>query len=119
MINLKIKRAILLVCVALFVVSLALNGWLAYQLSIVMHAYQLEQGDARVLAFANMFVEDVLMANKEIDFDTRLSLETAVRGLNDQQIFDQWQSFTKAQTKEDASTQAKELLDLLIKKIKY
>lgn len=64
-----------------------------------------------------MFVEDILMADTEISFDTRLTLETAVRGLNDQQVFDQWQKFTKTTTKEEASNEAKNLLDLLVKKI--
>lgn len=114
----QIKKAILAVSVILFCASLALNLWLAYQLSTVLSAYNSQQTDSRVLAFTNMFVEDVLMANKEIDFDTRLSLETAVRGLNDQDIFNQWQKFTKAETKEDSSREAKFLLDLLIKKIK-
>jgi len=114
----QIKKVILAMAVILFCASLLLNGWLAYQLSAVLTAYNSQQIDSRVLAFANMFVEDVLMANKEIDFDTRLFLETAVRGLNDQEIFNQWQKFTKAETKENSSTEAKYLLDLLIKKIK-
>jgi len=44
-------------------------------------------------------------------------LETTVRSLNDSAIFEQWQAFVKAQTKEDASQQAKQLLNLLVKKI--
>jgi hypothetical protein len=66
-----------------------------------------------------MFVEDVLMANTEIDFNTRLSLETAVRALNDQDIFNQWEKFTNSTTQIDSSNQAKILLDLLIKKINH
>lgn len=118
MLNTKVKKAILIFFIVLFCVSLGVNGWLGYQLSTVLETYNLQQTNTKVLAFTNMFVEDVLMASKEIDFDTRLSLETAVRALNDQQIFDQWQRFTKSQTKEDSSTEAKLLLDLLIKKIK-
>ena len=119
MLNNTSKKAILIFLIILFCASLAFNGWLAYQLSIVLHAYRVQQIDARILSFTSMFVEDVLMAHKEIDFDTRLSLETTVRSLNDQQIFDQWQRFTKAQTKEDSSNEAKILLDLLIKRIKH
>jgi hypothetical protein len=63
-----------------------------------------------------MFTENVLLADKEIDFDSRLSLETSVRTLNDKEIFDQWQVFTKTLTKEDASLQAKKLLRLLVEK---
>lgn len=118
MLNIKIKRALHIICISLLGVSLAFNCWLFYQLSVVIKTYQLQQADARILSFADMFVEKVLMANKEIDFDTRLSLETAVRTLNDQQIFDEWQEFTKADTREEASQHAKVLLNTLIKKAK-
>lgn len=114
----RIKKAILILLIVLFCASLVFNGWLVYQLSIAMKAYQAQQSNARILSFTDMFVEDILLANKEIDFDTRLSLETAVRSLNDQQIFNQWQRFTKSESKEDSSTEAKILLNLLIKKIK-
>lgn len=117
--NISVKSIFLIIFITLFCVSLAFNAWLTYQLRTVLQAYQAQQTNAKVLAFTNMFVEDVLMANKEIDFDTRLSLETAVRGINDQDIFDQWQRFTKTSTKEGASNEAKILLDLLIKKIPY
>jgi len=42
-----------------------------------------------------------------------------VRGLNDQEIFDQWQIFTKAQTKEEASLEAKKLLHMLVLKTSF
>ena len=113
----KIKKVILSVFLGLFCISLAANGWMAYQLSLSLKAYNLQQKDAKVLAFTSMFVEEVLMAKADIDFDTRLSLETSVRSLNNQDIFDQWQRFTKSVTKEDSSNEAKILLDLLVKSI--
>ena len=119
MLNEKNKKIILIVFIFLFCVSLMLNCWLGYQLFTTLRAYNLQQIDAKVLSFTEMFVEDVLMATKEIDFDTRLSLETAVRSLNDQDILKQWQRFTKAEIKEDSSSEAKILLDLLVKKIKH
>lgn len=119
MLNNILRKSFLIIFIVLFCVSLALNCWLSYQLYVALQAYKMQQNDTRVLAFTRMFVEDVLMANKEIDFDTRLSLETAVRELNDKEIFDQWQTFTKSSAKENASTEAKILLDLLVKKIKY
>lgn len=112
------KKTILIIFISLFCVSLIANGWLYYQLYTVMQIYNLQQKDAKILDFTGMFIEDVLMANKEIDFDTRLSLETAVRALSDGDIFSQWQRFVKSSTKETSSTEAKILLDLLIKKIK-
>lgn len=117
MINITPKKAILILFAILFCLSLAFNGWLFYQLSAVARAYEAQQTNTNILDFTKMFVEDVLMANTEIDFDTRLVLETSVRNLNDQQIFDQWQRFTKTTTKEGASNEAKILLDLLVKKI--
>ena len=117
MINVN-KKAISIFFIVLFCLSLAANGWLAYLLYQAASISQVQQLNKNVLFFVNMFVEKVLMADREIDFDTRLELETTVRNLNDQQIFDQWQAFTKAQTKEDASQQAKQLLNLLVKKIK-
>ena len=40
----------------------------------------------KMLAFANLFIEKVLKAKGEIDFETRLQLENAVRDLKDQDI---------------------------------
>jgi hypothetical protein len=57
-----------------------------------------------------------LFSNKEIDFDSRLTLETTVRSLNDEEVFKQWERFTGCQTKEEATIEAKALLRLLIKK---
>lgn len=118
MINIPFKKAILIIFIFASCVSLAFNAWLAYQVHTILGINEQQKGNDKVLAFTGMFVEDVLMANQEIDFDTRLSLETSVRALNDQQIFGQWQRFTKAVTKEDSSNEAKILLDLLVKKIK-
>lgn len=74
------------------------------------------QVDKNILAFRNMFTEKVLLAEKEVDFDSRMSLETAVRSLADKEIFDLWQEFVKSQTKEQATAGAKKLLSLLIQK---
>jgi len=112
------QKIVLVFFVFVFCVSLGLNLWQSTQLNMIIVAYNKEQSDARVLDFANMFVKNILMADKDIDFETRLSLETAVRALNDQDIFGQWQKFTKCSTKEEASTEAKMLLDLLIRKIR-
>ena len=119
MFKINIKKIALVFLALLFCASLAFNGWLTYQLSVALKANELQQNNVKVLNFTGMFVEDVLMASQDIDFDTRLTLETAVRSLNDQDIFSQWQRFTKASDKESASNEAKILLDLLIKKIEY
>ncbi len=112
------KKVIFIFLIILLCLSLAVNGWLAYLLYQSANVFQTQRINSNVLSFTNMFVEKVLMADKEIDFDTRLTLETTVRNLNDPQIFDQWNRFTKAQIKEEASQEAKQLLNLLVKKIK-
>lgn len=101
---------------ALVCASLAVNGFLVFALVRNSQDYQQHQVNQKVLGFRNMFTQKVLLSEREIDFDTRLSLETAVRALDDQQIFSQWQKFVNSQTKEEATTEAKELLELLIQK---
>jgi len=104
-----------LVCIFAFF-SLALNGLLISTLVSNNQIYQQNQINKKILDFRNMFTEKILLSNQDIDFDTRLSLETAVRGLNNEEIFSQWKKFTDSQTKEDATFQAKKLLQILIKK---
>jgi hypothetical protein len=110
------KKALVIILIVFCCISLAVNGYLIFYVVKLNQAYQTRQVNEKVLAFRNMFTEKVLLSDKEVDFDTRLALETAVRGLNDQEIFDQWQAFTKAQTREEASAEAKKLLHLLVQK---
>ena len=79
-----------------------------------------EQGSTynqKVISFASMFIKKVLQANTEVDFETRLSLENAVRDLNDTQIMAEWQNFTASKTQADAQNSVKKLLGILIDKI--
>ncbi len=71
----------------------------------------------KVINFASLFIKKVLQADKEVDFETRLSLENAVRGLKDDQIMAEWQNFTASKTEADAQTSVKKLLEILITKI--
>jgi hypothetical protein len=112
------KKTFLVIILILLLMSLLVNCWLTYQLVSATKINQVQAVNTKVLTFTGMFVKDVLMATQDIDFEKRLELETTVRGLNNQDIFSQWQKFTKAVTKEDASIEAKLLLDLLIKSIK-
>jgi heme/copper-type cytochrome/quinol oxidase subunit 2 len=111
------KKTFLISAVCAFAfVSLILNGVLVYLIVKNSQTYQQHQVDKKVLDFRNMFTEKVLLSNNAIDFDTRLSMETAVRALNDPEIFAEWQKFTNSQTQADATAQAKALLQLLIQK---
>ncbi len=96
--------------------SLAVNVFLLFTIVRNQQIYQQNQVNVDVLAFRNMFTDKVLLASGEIDFDTRLALETSVRKLADPEIFNQWQRFTECQTEAEATIQAKKLLRLLIDK---
>lgn len=73
--------------------------------------------NGKVISFSRLFIENVLKSDKEVDFDTRLKLENAVRDIKDDEILAQWDKFTKSQTEQGAQNEVKNLLDLLMKKI--
>jgi len=71
-----------------------------------------------VISFMDMFIDDVLRAEGEIDFETRLKLESSVRALEDEQVLLRWQAFTGAETEKDAQDAVKELLGVLSERIR-
>ena len=73
--------------------------------------------NASALRFTKLFIAKVLKAKSEVDFETRLNLENAVRDLKDPEILAQWQKFTDSQTECDAQQNVKDLLELLVNKI--
>ncbi|MFA5936285.1 MAG: hypothetical protein WC822_00190 [Candidatus Paceibacterota bacterium] len=75
------------------------------------------ESNEKVINFAEMFIKKVLEADKEVDFETRLSLENAVRELKDEEIMAGWQSFISSKTEADAQNSVKKLLEILITKI--
>ncbi len=77
-----------------------------------------QQVNNQVLDFAKLFVDKVLRAKGEIDFETRLALESSVRAIKDDQLLSAWQSFTDSKTEGEAQERVKELLSLIISKIK-
>lgn len=76
-----------------------------------------EEINVKTVAFLKDFVNKVLGAQGEIDFDTRLKLENEVRDLKDQTILDQWQKFTASQTEAQAQLEVRKLLEILVDKI--
>lgn len=70
------------------------------------------------LVFTQLFIEKVLKAEGEIDFETRLNLESSVRALKDPEILMAWQAFTGSTTEKDAQTAVKNLLGVLVAKIR-
>jgi len=80
-------------------------------------AMEVPKINEKILSFTDLFIVKVLKAESEVDFETRLKLETAVRDLNDEEIFNQWQKFTESKTEADAQTEVKNLLEMLVSKI--
>jgi len=81
-------------------------------------APQTQTTNEKVLEFSRLFIGEVLKADSEINFDTRLKLETAVRNLNDEEILNQWQKFVDSKTEAGAQEEVKNLLELLVSKVK-
>jgi len=71
----------------------------------------------KILEFTKLFIEKVLKAETEVDFETRLKLENAVRNLGDEEILVQWQKFVESRTEIEAQNEVKNLLEMLINKI--
>ena len=72
----------------------------------------------KVLEFAQFFIKEVLKANKEVSFETRLKLENMVRSLGDKEILAQWSKFTESKTESSAQEEVKNLLEILVEKVK-
>jgi hypothetical protein len=73
--------------------------------------------NVKVVNFASLFVNRVLQADREVDFETRLMLENAVRELKDAEILEQWRRFVESGSEAEAQGEVKKLLALLIAKI--
>lgn len=71
----------------------------------------------KVINFAALFIKKVLQAETEVNFETRLSLENAVRDLKDEEIMAEWQNFVGSSTELEAQNSVKKLLGILITKI--
>ncbi|KKR69948.1 MAG: hypothetical protein UU13_C0018G0010 [Candidatus Nomurabacteria bacterium GW2011_GWB1_40_7] len=111
--------------VAIFIVVLIIgNVVFAYnyftshkELEIIKSSQTKVELNQKIINFASMFIKKVLQADKEVDFETRLSLENAVRDLKDEEVMAEWQNFTASKTEADAQNSVKKLLGILITKI--
>lgn len=82
-----------------------------------MSVANVEEGEGKFLAFGQLFIKDVLEAENEIDFETRLKLENAVRDLNDEELLNQWKLFVASQDEASAQKEIRNLLKILMNKI--
>ena len=117
----NVKLKILLILIALLLVSNIFFGmqYVAMQKELrqTQNALTTQRINERTLAFTQLFVEKVLKADGEIDFETRLQLENSVRTIGDEEILSQWKKFTESQTEQAAQEEVKNLLSLLVRKV--
>ena len=71
----------------------------------------------KALSFMQMFITDVLKSDEEVNFETRLKLENAVREISDKDILEGWQDFINSPDEVVAQDNVKNLLDVLANKI--
>lgn len=81
-------------------------------------ALENQKTNKNVLDFTKLFIEKILKAETEVDFETRLKLENAIRNLDDKEILEQWNKFVNSKNEGEAQSQVKNLLELLVNKIK-
>lgn len=76
-----------------------------------------QEANKEILSFTLLFMNKVLQGSKEISFDDRLQLETSVRNLNDEDIYDSWKTFTKATNDTEVQKDFYNLFTILLEKI--
>jgi len=76
-----------------------------------------QEANEKAVFFAKLFISEVLLGEGTVDFEDRLKLENSVREINDQNIFDAWQTFTKSENEKDIQRSASRLLELLFDKV--
>ena len=76
-----------------------------------------QQKNEKIIEFNKLFIEKVLISGKEVDFNSRLQLENAVRGLNDPEILNYWQKFIASQDPSEAQKNVLILIKALAEKI--
>jgi len=117
------KKIILIGALILALISIAGNVgliWLYRNAAVNLEKErQMREYNAKLFLFRNLFTENIILSDKSVDFENRLKMEEAARGLNDSEIFKMWQDFTKSETSEQVNARAKNLLNLLIEKTKY
>jgi hypothetical protein len=114
------KKILFAAIIIILLIGDAFIGWkaLAYREELKMErgASKAKEINKQVAEFNQLFVEKVLKAQGEIDFDTRLQLENAARAVGDKDILAQWQKFTDSKTEAEAQAEVKNLLSLLANK---
>jgi len=115
------KTQILVILFIVLLISNIIFAWLYVSSKVEIRSLQAkvesQKVNISVLSFTQLFMEKVLHGSKEVSFDDRLQLENSVRDLNDKEIFDSWQTFTKAKDSTEVQYDFYALFQLLLKKI--
>lgn len=88
-----------------------------YQVKAVSESPKIQINE-KVLEFTDFFVEKVIKAETKIDLETRLKLENMAKDIGDEEILVQWQAFVGSKTEIEAQNNVKNLLLLLVNKIR-
>ena len=117
----SLSRLFLVIVVLILLIG---NGGMAYkyycsqnELNVNKALLEKQTINKKILNFAKLFVSNVLKAEGEIDFETRLKLESAVRELDDEEVLNKWQLFVNSKTEDAAQNNVKDLLEILMNKI--
>jgi len=116
------KQKTILIIIILFLIASNIYFGFKYlnsqrELRSMQSALETQKTNEEVLNFTKFFIEKVLKAEKEVDFETRLKLENTVRNLGDEEILEQWNKFVNSKTEAEAQEQVKNLLEMLVNKI--
>lgn len=96
---------------------LAKNVSLEAQLKQANLSLESRKSSEQISAFARLFVQKVLKSDKEVDFESRLELENAVRGLDDAEMLDGWNKLVNSKDEKEAQAAVKGLLEMIVNKI--
>ena len=115
------KRIIIYAVVAAVLIAITLLSVKLYLYSNeIVRLQKIEQSRAvntKILNFTKLFIEKVLASKTEVDFESRLKLENAIRDINDSELFDQWTKFSQSKESGDAQTNVVILLQMLVSRI--
>ena len=121
MIEPKMERIAIIIIIGSLVIGNVFFGFNYFTLSREIGGVKSGQSkvetNEKIINFTSMFIEKVLQADTEVDFETRLTLENAVRDLKDAEVMAEWQNFIKSKTEKEAQDSVKMLLGILIDKI--
>ena len=114
---------IFLILVIMILLAGNIFFWLKYsatqqELEKTKETLAVQKTNEKILDFTKLFIEKVLKAEEEINFEDRLKLENAIRNLNDEEILAQWNKFLASKDEMEAQREVKNLLELLINKIR-